>query len=158
MKFHAKISLLKRPFLWGKSKDKSFDHYVKSSCHEFSVESVDLQEKFLVYSSSSVRVSEVPSTVTYIAGKYPEGSLHGPASSRVSKSIIYPCGEFRCRLDCPCHLCRKKAPNCLKAASNSSLACGDCSDCSRDYIDHLLHHRARHLLCKYCEPFMKLFH
>ena len=48
MKFHAKISLLGRPFLWGKSEDKNFDHYVKSSCHEFSVESVDLQEKFLV--------------------------------------------------------------------------------------------------------------
>ena len=123
MKFHAKISLLGRPFLWGKSDDKNFDHYVKSSCHEFSAVNVDLQEKFLVYNLSSRPVSEVPSTVTYIAGKYPEGSLHGPASSIVSKSIIYPCEEFRCQLECPCHLCRKKAPHCLKAV-NCSSACG----------------------------------
>ena len=156
MKFHAKISLLGRPFLWGKSDDKNFDHYVKSSCHEFSAVNVDLQEKFLVYNSSSRPVSEVPSTVTYIAGKYPEGSLHGPASSIVSKSIIYPCEEFRCRLECPCHLCRKKAPHCLKAA-NCSSACGDCSDCRLDYIDHLLHHKARHLLCKYCENLHETF-
>ena len=156
MKFHAKISLLGRPFLWGKSDDKNFDHYVKSSCHEFSAVNVDLQERFLVYNSSSRPVSEVPSTVTYIAGKYPEGSLHGPASSIVSKSIIYPCEEFRCRLECPCHLCRKKAPHCLKAA-NCSSACGDCSDCRLDYIDHLLHHKARHLLCKYCENLHETF-
>ena len=46
MKFHANISLLGRPFLWVKSDDKHFDHYVKSSCHEFSAVDVDLQEKF----------------------------------------------------------------------------------------------------------------
>ena len=57
MKFHAKIALLKRPFLRGKSEDKNFDHYVKSSCHEFSVESVDLQEQFLVYSSRALDLS-----------------------------------------------------------------------------------------------------
>ena len=157
MKFHAKIALLKRPSLWGKSEDKNFDHYVKSSCHEFSAESEDLQEQFLVYSSSPGSVFEVPSTVTYIAGRYPEGSLHGPASSIVSKSIMYPCEEFRCRLDCACVLCRKKAPNCLKAPANGSIACGDCSGCSLDYIDHLLHHRARHLLCKYCENLHETF-
>ena len=157
MKFHVKSSPLGRPFLWGKSEDKNLDHYVKSSCHEFFVESVDMQEKFLVYNSSFRSVFEVPSSVTYVAGKYPEGSLHGPASSIVTKSIIYPCEEFRCRLDCPCHLCRKKASNCLKAATNSSIACGDCSDCSLDYNDHLLHHRARHLLCKYCENLHEIF-
>jgi hypothetical protein len=88
MKFHVKSSPLGRPFLWGKSEDKNFDHYVKSSCHEFFVESVDMQEKFLVYNSSFRSVFEVPSSVTYVAGKYPEGSLHGPASSIVTKSII----------------------------------------------------------------------
>ena len=100
-----------------------------------------------MYSSSPGSVFEVPSTVTYIAGKYPEGSLHGPASSIVSKSIMYPCEEFRCRLDCACVLCRKKAPNCLKAPANCSIACGDCSGCSLDYIDHLLHHIGLDISC-----------
>ena len=34
---------------------------------------------------------------------------------------------------------------------------GDCSDCRLDYIDHLLHHRACHLLCKYCENLHETF-
>ena len=75
MKFHAKIALLKRPFLWGKSEDKNFDHYVKSSCHEFSVENVQVREKYMKYISKVCSVDEVPSLVTYIAGKYPEGFL-----------------------------------------------------------------------------------
>ena len=150
MKFQGHFSLIQQPYLWGKSDDTNFSHYVKSSCHEFSAESVEFDDKYLHYSSSTPPVSKVPSTVTYIAGKYPEGFLHGPASSLVSKSIIYPCNKFRCRLDCPCNLCRMKRPLCLKA-ENSSNTCGDCSDCRLDYNDHLLHHRARHLRCKFCE-------
>ena len=127
MKFHAKISLIQRPNLWGISYNKHFSSNVKSSCHEFSVDNVQVREKYLKYSSKACRVDQVPSIVTYIAGKYPEGFLHGPASSLKTKTIIYPCDLFRCRLDCPCQLCRFKQPHCITASSTSNMSCEDCS-------------------------------
>ena len=157
MKFHGKISLIQRPKLWGKSYDKHFNHYVKSSCHEFSVDNVQVRDKYMKYSSKVCSVDEVPSLVTYIAGKYPEGFLHGPASSLKSKTIIYPCDSFKCQLDCPCHLCRFKQPCCITASSTSNFTCGDCSFCRQDYDDHLLHHWAHHVLCKFCIQLYEIF-
>ena len=33
--------------------------------------------------------------------------LYGPASLR-DKTLIYPCEEFKCRIRCPCTMCRNK--------------------------------------------------
>jgi len=157
MKFHGKIALIQQPRLWGKAHNKHLDprFSVKGSCFEFSVENVEVVEKHLVYSSEIRLVHENPSNVTFKAEKYPDGFLHGPASSLKSKSIIYPCNFFRCRIDCPCHLCRFKQPLCMKSSSN--YHCGDCSLCRKDYDDHLLHHRACHNSCRFCLSILGIF-
>ena len=56
MKFHAKISEISVPYLWGPEDDKSY-----RSCHEFTVKNVKLQKKFMIYSSQSCPVKEIPS-------------------------------------------------------------------------------------------------
>ena len=58
MKFHAKIAEISVPYLWGPEDDKSY-----RSCHEFTVENVKLQKKFMIYSSQSCPVKEIPSGV-----------------------------------------------------------------------------------------------
>ena len=46
--------------------------------------------------------------VAMIAGQLVEKeSLYGPASLR-DKTLIYPCEEFKCRVGCPCAMCRNK--------------------------------------------------
>lgn len=155
MRFHGKFSLIQRPTLWGKSDSHHFDHYVFSSCHEFSVSNVDIKYNYLKYSSKPPPVSEVPSNVTYVAGKHADEFLYGPASSLKSRTIIYTCERYRCRLGCPCQLCRVKHPHCNRATTNET--CGDCSKCRQDYDDHLLHHRVHHYLCKFCINVQKSF-
>ena len=151
MKFHAKISELGIPCLWGPDDDKDY-----RSCHEFSVQSVNIQEKFMEYSSRSRPVTEIPSDVSLIAGKYPDGFLHGPATSLTSKSIMYPCSEFRCKVDCPCQLCQNKSRHCTLSCSHLELV-KDCEPCRKDYNDHMLHHRAYHLKCEYCAELHRIF-
>ena len=136
MKFHAKISEISVPYLWGPEDDKNY-----RSCHEFTVENVKLQKKFMIYSSQSCPVKEIPSDVSLVAGKYSEGFLHGPASSLTSKSIIYPCSEFRCKIDCPCQLCRYQSGYCSLSGSHLESV-KDCELCRKDYDDYMLHHRA----------------
>ena len=151
MKFHAKISEISVPYLWGPEDDKSY-----RSCHEFTVKNVKLQKKFMIYSSQSCPVKEIPSDVSLIAGKYSEGFLHGPASSLTSKSIMYPCSEFRCKIDCPCQLCRYQSGYCsLSGIHLESVK--DCELCRKDYDDHMLHHRAYHLQCQLCTELHRIF-
>ena len=155
MKFHGKMRMISAPRLWGQS-DRFFDYNNESSCHEFSVKSVKIEEKYMLYSSSVRPVSEVPSDVVFIAGKYPEDFLHGPASSLVSRSIMYPCNKFRCRIDCPCQLCRFKIHHCPDSISHLTT-CTVCDFCRKDYNDHMLHHRAYHMQCKFCADLNRIF-
>ena len=151
MKFHAKIAEISVPCLWGPEDDKDY-----RNCHEFTVENVKLQEKFMKYSSRPCPVDEIPSDVSLIAGKYAEGFLHGPASSLSSKSIIYPCSEFQCKIDCPCQLCRYKSHYCIMSGSHIGSE-KNCELCTNDYNDHMLHHRAYHLQCQYCTELHRIF-
>ena len=148
MQFQAKFCLLQQPYLWGCSKQFQFESDDASSCHELVATDVKLNTSFIKYSSQSCPVSEVPSDVTYVAGRYTKSFLYGPASTSNDKTIIYPCDKNRCRVGCPCQLCRKKVSHCSKAVSLET--CGDCSDCRKDCDDHLLHHKAHHTFCKFC--------
>jgi hypothetical protein len=58
--------------------------------------------------------------------------LYGPASLR-DKTLIYPCEEFKCRISCPCTMCRNKMRYC------------------EDFEDHETFHRANHTNCRFCE-------
>ena len=70
--------------------------------------------------------------VAMIAGQLVEKeSLYGPASLR-DKTLIYPCEEFKCRVGCPCAMCRNKLGYC------------------EDFEDHEIFHRANHTMCRFC--------
>ena len=131
MRFKATFRLAHQPVLMGCSKSKGS---IKSSCHVFSV--------------SDIKSVLLDAEVTLVAWEYPGNSLHGPASSKSDRTIIYPCDRFRCRVGCPCQLCRMKVPLCKKARTGET--CGDCVDCRADYGDHQHFHRALHMMCKYC--------
>ena len=122
---------------------ESFHETTLASCHEFTVANVDVDK------SLKVDYCTFAANVTLIAGKFPETSLHGPASLLKDRTLIYPCTEFQCRLGCPCHLCRKKVNICSKAGKKATCD-GDCSDCRSDCYEHMLFHRALHLECKFC--------
>ena len=130
MRFRATIRSLQEPYLYGGTLKKL------PSCHEFSLIGVKL---------NSINEAEV----SLVAGKYSaESTLHGPASLIKSRTIIYPCSSFHCRIPCPCHLCRKASCICEKAPLNKT--CGECAECRLDCEDHLLFHRATHMNCKFC--------
>ena len=152
MKFHGQFKMLSAPCLWGKSNNsKSYHH--ESSCHEFCVGDVEVKTDLMKFSSRPCPLDQVPSKVSFIAGEYSKNFLHGPASSRTSKSIVYPCNRFQCRIDCPCHLCRFKSIHCTV----SNKKCEDCELCKKDYNDHMLHHRAYHLQCEFCQQLHRIF-
>ena len=70
--------------------------------------------------------------VKLIAGEVMEHeNLHGPASLR-DKTLIYPCEMFRCRIGCPCKMCRHKLTKC------------------DDFKDHEAFHKANHTMCQFC--------
>ena len=140
MRFRGSFRLKEQPILHGCTTDSKFKYdgsAFKLSCHEFTVDKVK---------SEKVEAAEV----TFIAGKYVDGSLYGPASLLKDKTIIYTCKWYRCRLGCPCHLCRKKVNNCEKSG-NAETCSGPCVKCRGDCDDHLLFHRAPHLNCKFCK-------
>ena len=92
--------------------------------------------------------SSSPAKVSLVTGRYAEGHLYGPASSLKDRSIIYPCNLHKCRVNCPCRICRMKSV-CSIFDHRSSPGKG-CSFCQDDLIEHLLFHRAEHLSCKFC--------
>ena len=67
--------------------------------------------------------------VRLVAVNYANENLHGPASSLHDRSIMYPCDLFKCRVGCPCRLCKAKLPYCTESKNNKT--CGDCSDAAR---------------------------
>ena len=58
-------------------------------------------------------------------------SLYGPASLR-DKTLVYPCEFFKCRVGCPCKMCRNKLSRC------------------EDFKDHEAYHKANHTMCQFC--------
>ena len=66
-----------------------------------------------------------------VTGTIPSKLLHGPASLKKDKSIMYPCQYWNCHIPCPCPICKDKH-----------------SDIS--FQDHWVYHQAIHLKCKFC--------
>ena len=142
MRYRASLRLTQQPDLYGGTLARL------PSCHEFSVSDVKINYNKVDYFSNA------ECEVTLVAGKIGTiGSLYGPASRIRDRTIIYPCVNFACRIDCPCHLCRHGCCICKRAAQDQT--CGDCSECRFDCEDHLVFHRAPHMNCKYCVETMK---
>ena len=140
MRFAATFRLAQRPYIVGHLQNCKRKEGEK--CHEFSVSDLKCDiSKMKYYSTYAAEVS-------LVAGAYSQNALHGPASLRESRAIVYPCSKFLCRVPCPCHKCRKKMYHCVTTECGET--CGDCTECRADYDDHLLFHRAVHLSCKFC--------
>ena len=137
MRFKATFRVNQHPELTGcLTLGKKFNH--DKNCFEFNVSDVN------VLNSQKTEVD-----IILIARKSSNSRLYGPASSRLERSIIYPCSNFRCRVDCPCQRCRCKVPFCPKADAGETC-CGECANCYRDLDNHLHFHRTLHLQCKFC--------
>ena len=141
MRFVATFRLAQLPHLVGHSQNSKRNEDLEN-CHEFSVCDVKCDMSKMKYFSTNA------AEVSLAARAYSQNALHGPASLRESRVIVYPCKKFRCRVPCPCHKCRVKVNHCEKTENNET--CGDCTECRADYNDHLLFHRAVHLSCKFC--------
>ena len=74
----------------------------------------------------------------------PHKFLHGPASLRKNKVIVYPCQFRKCFIACPCWICYPKA----KRPKDHH---------HQKYQEHLLYHHAPHLDCELCEDLLKVF-
>ena len=144
--YKATFKLGRQPTLYGGlTKDPGFkgtlwDKHIQ--CHEFSVKEVspiNIQPDTLYCEAE----------VSLVTGKYSEENLYGPASSLMDKSLIYPCTSNKCRLSCPCHICRNKSYMCQTVSHEKSPGEG-CSECQNEYWEHLLFHLAVHTFCKYC--------
>ena len=70
----------------------------ESSCHEFKMSEIEGLTK------------DMQDEVPLVAYKCPDSLLYGPASCKISKSIMYTCSRFKCRIYCPCKICRCSKP------------------------------------------------
>ena len=110
----------------------------ESSCHEFRMSEIEGQTK------------DMQDEVPLVAYKCPDGHLYGPASCKTTKSIMYTCSRFKCRIYCPCKICRcSGASHCQETNST----CSDCSSCKLDFADHTRFHKTMHMQCKFCRNF-----
>ena len=75
----------------------------------------------------------------------PTSFLHGPASSRDTRTIIYPCRRKHCRIGCPC-------PDCRIGNSEHFI-----STQQERYKFHQLYHHAPHLNCEFCIELLRIF-
>ena len=66
-------------------------------------------------------------------------NLYGPASLR-DKTLIYPCSLFRCRIGCPCNMCRNKLTKC------------------EYFKDHEAFNTANHTMCEFCANLESVIH
>ena len=97
---------------------------------------------------------EDPSSAKLIAGEYGSpGGLSGPAS-KLDRTIIYPCELKRCEVPCPCALCKKSPLHCENLQSDS---CDNCTECLKDFENHMKFHRVTHVPCKFCMQFLSVF-
>ena len=67
---------------------------------------------------------------------HPSKLLHGPATVRNSKIVIYPCCRYKCNIQCPCYICR--------GINNEASHHQDL------FYNHQLLHQVPHLACQYC--------
>ena len=104
MRFKAKFNVGKQPRLVGTLySGGDLSRVRETDCHEFDVKEVRIEKEWTT------------TVVDLVAGIYPEKSMVGPATSLAKKSLIYPCTYFKCRVGCPCRLCREKKPFCSKS-------------------------------------------
>lgn len=87
--------------------------------------------------------------VSLVTGKYVDGKLWGPASSLKTRSLIYPCSFWKCRVPCPCNICSERSSLC-KIPEHELSPGGGCGECQDDLWEHFMFHRAEHTCCKYC--------
>ena len=114
-------------------------HESKLKCHQFSLE--DPTNLF-------------PTSVKLLPGKsIAEPWLYGPAMNLLTRSIIYPCTDFRCSLPCPCLLCAKIHSKCRVP---SSKPCS-CPDCAQHFENHREFHGTFHFGCKFCFQLVQKF-
>ena len=118
------------PGFKGSLYDKEITH------HEFSIKEV-------------IKNKHHEANITLVTGKYAEGMLWGPASSLKSKTLLYPCSSWKCRLPCPCNICREKTSLCKNHEHEHSPG-GGCAECQDELWEHFVFHRAEHISCKYC--------
>ena len=69
--------------------------------------------------------------------------ISGPASLIHSRVIVYPCNLGRCRIVCPCFICRGKDER------------NGISSPQENFEDHHLHHKVPHSDCVFCSEFCK---
>ena len=110
---------------------------IKRLCHEFSL-------KYPVGSFSATNVQLMPGKVIETKSLYGPG----PACTLDTKIVIYPCNRYKCKIPCPCLICRK-----LRVSSACQVqldqSCG-CDGCIEHFQDHSLYHRTFHFGCKFC--------
>ena len=69
--------------------------------------------------------------------------ISGPASLIHSRVVVYPCNLGRCRIVCPCFICRGKDER------------NGISSPQENFEDHHLHHKVPHSDCVFCSEFCK---
>ena len=106
----------------------------KALCHEFEIANVKDQN-----------------SITVLPGKVCENFLFGPACELITKSVIYPCNRYRCRVPCPCQSCRK-----LPESSCGKPGCA-CAGCKAQFSDHQQFHRVLHVGCPFCSQLIHAF-
>ena len=122
MRYTATFLPYKQPQLNGRTVPFGEDA-AGTSCHVFKAGDVKV---------TCARDNYKEFDVTLVAGELVKSDrLYGPASLR-DRTLIYPCEEFKCRLGCPCQMCRQKLKFC------------------EDFVDHLTFHRASHRMGKFC--------
>ena len=109
--------------------------------------------EFLSVSDVKVKENKTDTEFTLVAGplvtcRISEGTMFGPASSILTKTVMYPCNYHRCKIPCACKICRCKETFCPNYEHKKLW--GPCSDCVRDFDDHSLFHLVIHQSCKFC--------
>ena len=131
MRFSAHIQVYEQPVLSGKTGDIPWE----TQCHILTPDGEP------VYRLTRMRIHKYYTTVykvNYVAHKVIQTPwLFGPASLW-NKTLIYPCENFRCRIGCPCKMCRDNLNSC------------------EDLEDHMTFHRAPHSMCKFCQELQEL--
>jgi hypothetical protein len=124
MRYSATFIAKKRPSLNGSIHQlEGTAAMAGESCHEF-----EATDNIKVCRMMEGKEFEVK----LVAGELVKNDkLYGPASLR-DKTLIYPCDLFKCRVRCPCTMCRKKIGYC------------------EDFEDHETFHRANHTNCRFC--------
>ena len=116
----------------------------------------NFDEKFLCHEFALTK-SNVPESLTIellTVNNVVSSRLFGPASSLESKTLIYPCNRYYCRIPCPCNICHNLMSSSCQVPE--SYPCS-CKVCSCQFQDHSNFHRAYHINCKFCLQLLLIF-